>query len=813
MLSVTVILLFLLSHEGKVFFSVESGIYNSPFELTLKAPFSFGKIYYTVDGSDPRDNGIAYSNGIVVDNNIDDHSNKLMAYKNVTWLEILGMKTYYPKEDLVFPYGVVVRSAIRDIFGRWSDVSTATYFFGDISDSMPIISLVINEEDFFGKDGIYITGEEYDAAAALYSVDESLPESQKLLNAQQIGAKANYSNNQRVKCYIEEIYGDDELDGEADIKLFGAFSRGYPQKSFSLSYNTEKTFVFNEGEYSLKSKEIKLRNGGSGGTKQFLNDYIIQKIGTGLNCDNVQQKNVVVFLNGEYWGIYQVYEKLSADLLNKKYPETRSSDLINIVKSGLLETGDKKQYKAYKELMDEIKNADTINDELWDEINEQIDIDSYADCYLINIFFGNTDYINHNTYAWQYYDTNNGKWSKWRCALYDLDSTFGCSNIVSNIELYDISDLIFSKLITRDEFKVKLIERAEDIISNNLEEERVGRCIEEIKSELNEYIFDYYRRYGPLEYAELSKEQAQKVFFEYVDGCEEYIDNCRLYFCDILSEYLGVAVHNLGTEDYIIDFSNVPKEQFIKTRGIYLGESEAVWAENGAEIEIKIAAGNDISIDFSNCYLQNHTNIFFNEKKIWDYREGIEKLRKVIVPEDYINQGNYNTIRLWTSNDIDYSNESDPRQLCFRFSRIVLSENITYDDESSFILDFTSVGNLKEYVVSDLFYDPESEGTWGQNGAYIDLFLEGQNDMWFDFSNISYADMIVLFNGETIWDSKENLDKKIKVNRELIEKKSWNRLEFRTREEVNSPKDLGISDDPRYLTFYFKSIEIDVVLD
>ena len=45
-------------------FSVDSGFYDEPFDLTLSAGYG-NKIYYTLDGSNPIDNGLLYSKRLI----------------------------------------------------------------------------------------------------------------------------------------------------------------------------------------------------------------------------------------------------------------------------------------------------------------------------------------------------------------------------------------------------------------------------------------------------------------------------------------------------------------------------------------------------------------------------------------------------------------------------------------------------------------------------------------------------------------------------------------------------------------------------
>ncbi len=804
-----ILLLLLTSYNGDVMFSHKSGIYNSSFELSLKASLGLGKVYYTLDGKDPRKCGLEYQEPLIID---EFHDPKHRFDANVSGLELLGQQTYYPNNGVKLPKATVVRASCKDILGRWGDVKTATYVYENSEGENPIISIVVDEDELFGENGIYINGNDYDAAVANYEVDTQLSDYELLLKAIPLWGLANWSNEDRtVRCYVQEIFGIDQIDGWGNLKIFGGYSRIYPQKSLSVFFDETMSYIFDNGEYILETQGIKLRNGGSGGTNNFLNDYIIQNLSTGLYCDNVRQKNVKLFINGEYWGIYQLYEKLSKEQFCKKYNDIQSEDVVTIIKSGLIEEGSNSQFKAHRRLLDRINEVQTIDDSLWRDICLQIDLDSCIDCYLINMIFGNLDYINHNTYVWNFYDSLDGEWSKWHYALYDLDKTFDDDNIASVITLYSETDPLFSKLITRDEFKNRLAERAESIIATNLSKEKVDALFESIKKDVGDEVANYYKRFGPYELASLSDNQAKRSFFTYLDYCHRYIDYRRDYFCCILEEYLGMSVHNLDYDDYYLDFSKVPNKNYLKTRGVYLGEGERVWAENGAEISIVLKADGVIAIDFSKCRFREDTEITFNGRTIWEYKEGVEKLRRVIVQKEYINQESSNTLRFWTSKDIDYSNDKDPRQMCFQLSDILISRNVIFDDDKSFSITFSENGNSDEYGISDLFYEAEDEGRWGKDGAYIDFVLKGDKDLIIDVSQVYAKHMQVIFNGNQIWDSKEDSDPLVIVKKSLINKEDWNRLTFQTKGEITSSKERGISEDTRLLAFYFKCIDVKIL--
>ena len=170
----------------KLTFSQESGCYENPFELELST--EKGDIYYTLDGSDPRDSDtrIAYKGAISVTDRSGD-ANVLSAIDpaqydavNVEWdsekqdfVSTIGN----PKDDEVDKMTVV--RAVAQFSGRSSDVVTQSYFVGDMTEhvqgieqscdasgqDLAIMSITVNSSDMFdSKTGIYVKGDIYQKA-------------------------------------------------------------------------------------------------------------------------------------------------------------------------------------------------------------------------------------------------------------------------------------------------------------------------------------------------------------------------------------------------------------------------------------------------------------------------------------------------------------------------------------------------------------------------------------------------------------------------------------------------------------------------
>ncbi|MBQ4242321.1 MAG: chitobiase/beta-hexosaminidase C-terminal domain-containing protein, partial [Lachnospiraceae bacterium] len=180
--------------------SKESGFYDEPFYLTIKAPSD--EIYYTVDGSEPDRDSLRYTEPIYIYDATSD-PNVYSNIKDVSLFYDEGLKKLYLEHrldggitnvvpDYVSPeYNVskcrVIRAVYYDKEGKKSDVLTGSYFVGadtegaadrrgggeseapgkageggvseDDKDGMTV-SLIMEPEDLFGYErGICVMGE------------------------------------------------------------------------------------------------------------------------------------------------------------------------------------------------------------------------------------------------------------------------------------------------------------------------------------------------------------------------------------------------------------------------------------------------------------------------------------------------------------------------------------------------------------------------------------------------------------------------------------------------------------------------------
>jgi spore coat protein CotH len=205
------------------------------------------------------------------------------------------------------------------------------------------------------------------------------------------------------------------------LRLFGAYSRSDDQKSFaifargqygdgSLSYPFFATQPFTE------YKSIVLRAGGNDGKLTKLRDVLAADLAAGeLNVEYMDYRACLVYLNGQYWGVYYMREKVNKYYLAQHYDIEDPNSIDLLVGNGAILAGDNSDYKA---LIEFCKNNSLADQENFDYVASQIDVDNYMNWCIAEIFFSNADL--GNAKFWRSSETGN----KWRWILYDVDWGF-----------------------------------------------------------------------------------------------------------------------------------------------------------------------------------------------------------------------------------------------------------------------------------------------------------------------------------------------------------------------------------------------------
>ena len=432
-------------------FSHQGGLVD-PLLLTLSGVNSPAAIHYTLDASPPHVNSPVYSGPININTN------------------------------------TVVRAAVFQPEYLPSAPQTRTYIIG-ASHDLPILMLTANPPDFFDEDtGIYTFGDEAEPDYPYF------------------GANFWQDWEKPIHFALYKADGTLEVDYDAGVKIFGGWSRAQEQRSLSLfarnqyGYGAFDYAFFEDRPYS-SYQALVLRNSGNDWNNTMLRDAALTGLLQGADLEFQAYRPVVTYFNGEYWGIYNMREKVNEHFLADKWG-------VNPTDVDLLEGGGSPIYgdnTDYLNLLGFIGNEDISDPVNYAWVSDQIDLDNYALYQCAQIYFNNQDWPGNNIKFARH------QGGKWRWILYDTDFGFGIWDdgdyVVNTLEFAlepngpfwpnpAWATFLFRALTATTDFRNLFINRFADEMNSRFLPERLNEHIDSLAARIDQEIPAHFDRWG-----------------------------------------------------------------------------------------------------------------------------------------------------------------------------------------------------------------------------------------------------------------------------------------------------------------------------
>ena len=421
-------------------FSHESGFYPNNFTLLLTSYVEDSIIYYTIDGSNPLTSKtrIKYTEKGI---NIYDRTNEPNIYAEYEEDESSALSITrgcnYKKPNYPLDKAMIVR-AVTVKGNSQSKIVDYSYFVttGELQnyEELLIVSLVTNPENLFDPEiGIYVTGKQY---IDWITSPGYVPNPDKWSKTNICNYYSRGSDWEREASVSFFDKGNFILHQDIGIRLKGSSTRNAPQKSFDLiakkkygkSYFEYKFFEENydlEGKIIEKYERISLR-------AIYGNERIRDKFGRDIiykrkAATTTWMRSCVLFLNGEYWGMYELMEKLDPLFFKQHYGITDNS--LVIIKENEIDEGPEEECDNYLQKAEQFSFLDLSNKNNYKELEQFIDVDSFMEHYATGIYLGTWDWPLQNSGAWRSIgnkvEGNEYTDGKWRFITYDLDFSMG----------------------------------------------------------------------------------------------------------------------------------------------------------------------------------------------------------------------------------------------------------------------------------------------------------------------------------------------------------------------------------------------------
>lgn len=351
-------------------FDLSQAFHDGPFEVNISCNVSNCTIRYTTDGSVPDETDLLYTGALTFDST------------------------------------VCIRSrAYVDDF-RPSPVATKTYFH-QREHSLPVMALSTDPLHLWDwEKGIFVKGpdaeEEHPFFGANFWKETEIPmfveyfKNEQLEKTFQLGAEIHGGSAARTKPMKSlRLFGD---------RKFGDENIEYP---------------FFDNKPITNFKKLVLRNASGDYNAAHMRDAYLHRyfIDEQLNLDILAYQPIAVYINGQYWGLMNLREKIDRHYLK----DNHDIDIDNV---DLLEEDTfaiSGNFDRYHEMYDFAINNDLSDPLHYEQARSYFDVENLADYFIAQTSVNNTDWPGNNIKYWREQKAD----SRWRYVLFDLDVSCG----------------------------------------------------------------------------------------------------------------------------------------------------------------------------------------------------------------------------------------------------------------------------------------------------------------------------------------------------------------------------------------------------
>ena len=468
-------------------FSSPGGFKDEFFNLFITSETEDVTIYYTTDGSKPNESSNVYNNFIAINNNL--LINGTQTLDDYGW-------DFSPTYN-----GIIIRAVAIAPGHIPSNVITKSYIFDPVNSTLPVVSIAIDPDDMFNPNsGIHVTGDSFFPWYPFYG--------------------SNFWNDWEKEVHIElyEPGGELGFSQDAGMKIFGGWSRAEAQKSFSFFARS----IYGKGNFDYKLfPDSEVDSYESFILRAHGQDNVMFRDGfhTTLASENgvpVQDyRPAVVYLNGEFWGIQNIREKVNEHYVETHYDiDNDNLDLLSTIASTSEPELLHGSTEDYLEIRDFMNNNDISIQNNYEIASQYYDVESLIEYKIAQIFVMNYDWPGNNNKLFKAKSSD----GKWQHIMFDSDFGFErwtdlALGFIGSYETYNMLDhaygggntfnnpvwstAIFTAFLDNQEFKHQFINTYCDRINTTYSTDHTSYLIDSLKAVVAPYVADHINRYGP----------------------------------------------------------------------------------------------------------------------------------------------------------------------------------------------------------------------------------------------------------------------------------------------------------------------------
>lgn len=482
---------------NEVRFSSERGFYNEPFSLQLTAPAETAKLRYTTDGSEPSEsNGLTYNGPISITTSATIRARLVQpGFRPGP----VTTHTYLFLEDVLKQKNVAPAGSHWDTEMDPEVVSntTQTHQVREGLLAIPTLSIVMDQADLFGANGIYRNSERR-------GDDWVRP-----------GSVEYFYPDEYTGYRFEEGFAT-----TAGVRIAGVFSRltSNPKHSLRLSFRSDfgpskLDFPLFEDSPVTKFDNLVVLNGHNQSWATgianaiYLRDQVARDL-QALEPDaaHTHGSYVHLYLNGLYWGQYNLTERPDDSFAAENFGGDKEDyDVLKGVRFGetpqaQLVTGTRDAWK----LLFEVASRDLTVPANYQQIQQLVDLDQLID-YNIGILYtgdrdGPTGIVAGQTTPKNFYAirerTPNGQF---RFFPWDAEFTFEELNTdVSERRGSENPALLHARLRVNEEYRLRFADRVQKWFFHEgpLTPQKVASAFQKRATEIDQSIVAESARWG-----------------------------------------------------------------------------------------------------------------------------------------------------------------------------------------------------------------------------------------------------------------------------------------------------------------------------
>lgn len=492
-------------------FSVPGGMHTASVTVAVTTAVQGGTIRYTLDGSDPTESSPVYTGPLTL-NSLAGQPNVLSQIPT-NFLNTGGpfYEGWQPPDGEVFKINVV-RARVFKAGSAPGRITTQSYLVhpsGAARYSYPVVSIATTPDNLFSNPtGIYVPG--------------------WFNNYAQEGSAWERPGN--IEFY--ETDGSLAFQGAIGMRIHGNSTVNRPRKAlriYARNPDGPSTFhhrIFPEKDVSSFDTFL-LRAGGNDWGQSILRDALVSTLAAHTGLDRMATRPAVVFIDGEYWGIHNVRDRIDEGYYKHHYglSETGFTQL-EVPATGsrswpVHDRGEPSLLADFIDILDRAWDGEFAAAAGYEALSQRIDIDNFIDYQIHQIWAGNTDWPGNNVRLWRAVTPEPGGDprldGRWRWILYDTDfglgldffyvpgvndgpnhntlayaSQQGGANFIGNSEE---GTRMLRKTLENPGFRDKFVNRFADLLNSSLSAAHAGARLDEFEALYGAGMEEHVRRW------------------------------------------------------------------------------------------------------------------------------------------------------------------------------------------------------------------------------------------------------------------------------------------------------------------------------